>query len=60
MSSVQVVVELAPSNCTMDSRFVYFIVANHDVLNEALQASLALRYQDFHNRYSTFSALVRD
>ncbi len=57
---MQVVVELAPSNCTMDSRFVYFIVANHDVLNDALQASLALRYQDFYNRYSTFSALVRD
>jgi hypothetical protein len=58
VSAVQVVVELPPANCTMESRAVHYIIANHDTLNEALQSSLELRYLDFRARFSTFSALV--
>jgi hypothetical protein len=58
VSAVQVVVELPLANCTMESRFVHYIIANHDVINKALQASLDLRYQNFQDRYSKFSTLV--
>lgn len=59
VSSVQVAVELEPATFNMSTRAVFYIVANHDVVNQALQASLDLRYQDFKTRFSTFSAVVR-
>jgi hypothetical protein len=58
VSSAQVVQELPLANCTMDSRFVYFIVNNFDTIHSALQQSLNLRSRGYQKRFSEYSPLV--
>jgi hypothetical protein len=60
VSSVQVVQELPVANCTMGSRFVFYIVANFDVFEVSLRRSLHLRYEDYENKFSVYSSLVRE
>jgi hypothetical protein len=59
VSSAQVVQELPLANCTMDSRFVYYIINNFDTIHTALQQSLDLRSQGYQKEFSEYSPLVR-
>jgi hypothetical protein len=59
ISSAQVIVSLAQSNCTMDNKFVYFVVHNYGVVHDALQANIRLRFEKYYQDFSTFGGTVR-
>ena len=59
ISSMQVIMSLPVENCTMDNKFVYSVVTNHDQVLSALETNLQLRYQKYSDDYSTFSPTVR-
>ena len=58
ISSMQVIMSLPVENCTMDNKFVYSVVTNHDQVLSALETNLQLRYQKYSDDYSTFSPAV--
>ncbi len=44
----------------MADRFVFFVVTNYNVINDALKQSLEMRYLEFKREFQQFDALVSE
>ena len=58
VSAVQVVLTLPVGDCSMENRYVYYVLANQNALHDALEKSMQLRHESLYNEFSSFSGLV--
>ena len=58
-SAAQVVLTLPISECTLENRYLYFLIANQDTIHDALEESMQLRHLALTAEFSSFSGLVR-
>jgi hypothetical protein len=59
VSNLQVVLNLSVADCTMENRFIYYVLANHDALHDVYEEGMHLRFQKLLADNSSFNLTVR-